>query len=355
MSVALENARLCDEAQRRARETTALAEVGREISSTLELSAVMDRIAQHAKDLLHADNSAIFLPAPDGRSYRAIVALGDIAEQLRATEVRSGEGIIGSLLVAGRAEFVNDTGADPRAIQLPGTGTDEGERMMVAPLVAGEDVKGAMAVWRTGGRPFDASELEFLVGLSRQATVAVQNARLYDATREALSQQTATADILRVISRSPTDVQPVFDAIVGTAARLLACDMAFLLRCDRDTFSAVAGATPGGPIVDAQTPMLPIDPDANFPSRAIVEKRMLHLPDWSSIELPPQEAQMRALRGINAALFLPLLRESECFGVLALVRKQPGAFSDQQIALAESFRDQAVIAIENVRLFNETK
>ena len=83
MSVALENARLFDETQRRSRETAALAEVGRDISSTLDLEKVMDRIAQHAKDLLHGDNSAIFLPEPDGRSYRAIVAMGVVGEQSR--------------------------------------------------------------------------------------------------------------------------------------------------------------------------------------------------------------------------------------------------------------------------------
>jgi GAF domain-containing protein len=104
MGVALQNARLFDETQRRGRETAALAEVGREISSTLDLATVMDRIAHHAKDLLHADNSAIFLPDAAGRTYRAIVSLGADADQIRATDVRSGEGIIGSLLEAGRAE-----------------------------------------------------------------------------------------------------------------------------------------------------------------------------------------------------------------------------------------------------------
>jgi GAF domain-containing protein len=101
MGVALQNARLVRRDAAPARETAALAEVGREISSTLDLATVMDRIAHHAKDLLHADNSAIFLPDAAGRTYRAIVSLGSDADQIRATEVRSGEGIIGSLLEAG--------------------------------------------------------------------------------------------------------------------------------------------------------------------------------------------------------------------------------------------------------------
>jgi GAF domain-containing protein len=185
MSVALENARLFDETQRRTRETAALAEVGRDISSTLDLEKVMDRIARHAKDLLHCDNSAIFLPDATGEDYRAIVALGAVAEQIKATEIVVGRGIIGGILAAGRAEFVNDTGADPRGIQIAGTERTANERLMVVPLLAGKEVKGAMAVWRTAGRLFDDAELEFLVGLSQQATVAIQNARLFDETQGA--------------------------------------------------------------------------------------------------------------------------------------------------------------------------
>jgi signal transduction histidine kinase len=179
MSVALENARLFDETQRRSRETAALAEVGRDISSTLELATVMDRIARHAMDLLRAENSAIFLPDPAQKTYRAITALGNVAEQIRATVIREGAGIIGSVLQTGQPEFVNDTGADPRTIQIPGTAKQSEERLMVAPLMAGTTVKGAMAVWRRGGRPFDDAELEFLVGLSLQAAVAIENARLF--------------------------------------------------------------------------------------------------------------------------------------------------------------------------------
>ena len=122
MSVALENARLFDETQRRTRETAALAEVGRDISSTLDLATVMDRIARHAKDLLNADNSAIFLPDAGGQSLP-----GDRRGRRRRagasspTVIEVGEGIIGSLVQSGRAEFINDTGADPRGVQIAGT------------------------------------------------------------------------------------------------------------------------------------------------------------------------------------------------------------------------------------------
>jgi len=179
MSVALENARLFSETQRRSREAAALAEVGRDISSTLNLTAVMERIARHARELLHADNSAIFLPDADGITYRPIVATGDVAEKIMATEIREGVGIIGGVLQVGCPELVNDTEGDARTIQIPGTPRQKDERLMVAPLLAGATVKGAMAVWRRGANTFDEADLGFLTGLSRQATIAIENARLF--------------------------------------------------------------------------------------------------------------------------------------------------------------------------------
>jgi GAF domain-containing protein/CheY-like chemotaxis protein len=528
LSVALENARLFDETQRRTRETSTLAEVGRDISSTLDLAKVLDRIAHHAMDLLHGDNSAIFLPEPDGKSYRAIVAIGNVAPQILAMDVQAGRGIIGGLLSAGRAEFVNDTRSDSRGIQIAGTEEASDERMMVAPLFVGDEVRGGMTVWRTGGRLFDQAELEFLVGLSQQAAVAIENARLFDETRltlerqtataevlqvisgsvsdpkpvfdkildscqrlfgatdlavfltedaqlhlaaqhggfpgavggiagnyprplagtvseaairqgtvlhrasvaddagvpdylrraatesgdysfacapmtwegrgigtidivcrparpfseaeitllatfadqaviaiqnarlfretqDALARQTATAEILRVISRSPTDVQPVFDEIVRTALQLLACDRAVVIRREGDHMRAVAAQTkPGFPQSVGQD-SFPIDPAANFPARVILERRILHIPDWSAIELPEFEQKVHRRLGAHASLMLPLLRDGDCIGVLVLVRMLPGAFTDAEIALAQSFVDQALIAIENTRLFNETK
>ena len=164
----------------------------------------MDRIAGHAKDLLQAGNSAIFVPDPGTTTYRAIVAVGDIADAIKAMVIEGGKGIIGSIVQSGQPELVNDAEADPRGVQIPGTARQQDERLMVVPLVADGAVEGAMAVWRTGGQPFDDRDLQFLAGLARQAMVALRNARLFNETKEALEQQTATADILKVISGSPT-------------------------------------------------------------------------------------------------------------------------------------------------------
>ena len=355
MGVALENARLLQETQRRARESAALSEVGRELSSTLDLSALMDSIARHAKELLAADSSAVFVPDADGRHYRAITVLGDSAEAIRAAVVEAGVGIIGHLVQSGCAEFINDTAADPRGVQIAGTTPRAGERLMVVPLLAGAQVQGAMAVWRSGGAPFDAAELEFLNGLSSQATVALQNARLFDETEAALARQTASAEILRVISSSPRDVQPVFDVIVTTARRLLGADMAgIILRVDAG-YAVQAVATPAGLVAGLQHDARPIDPAADFASQIFVSGAMLQAPDWSAIELPPYEQSVRQKLGIEAGLMLPMLRDGDCIGVLGFGRTRAGAFSSDDIALAESFVDQAMIAIENVRLFKETQ
>ncbi len=167
--------------------------------------------------------------------------------------------------------------------------------------------------------------------------------------------QAATSEILRVISQSPTETQPVFEAIVLAAVRLLRCDMAFVMLCDPTDYWVAAAATPEGLFQNLTLIKQPIDPGANFPSRTIVEKRALYLPDWSLIELPEHERRIYETIGARSGLYLPLLREGECIGLLTMGGKHANIFGASEIVLAESFRDQALIAIENTRLFNETK
>src|SRR5262249_37011679 len=165
--------------------------------------------------------------------------------------------------------------------------------MLGVPLMRAGAPIGVMTVLRNTVDPFTAKQIELVTTFADQAVIAIENARLFNGTQEALARQTASTDILRVISSSPTDVTPVFRAVVEAAARLLACDFAIVLRSDGKTYSPVVGATPVGPMADMGPSSLPIDPAQNFPSRAIVSKSIVHLPDWSAIELPPHERHIR--------------------------------------------------------------
>jgi len=191
-------------------------------------------------------------------------------------------------------------------------------------------------------------------GPTREALLAALAERERELA-EALARQTATSEILRVISQSPTDAKPVFQRIVVTAARLLRCDMAFVLLREGDAYVHTAGATPEGPMADLAPERIPIDPSANFPSRAFLAKTMLHLPDWSLIDLPEHERHIHEMFGVNSVLYLPLLRGEECIGVLVFGGRRANIFGPSEIAQAESFRDQALIAMENARLFRETR
>ncbi len=247
-----------------------------------------------------------------------------------------------------------------------------GYRQMIGVPIKTEDkVWGILVLgWPDGEHPREGHDA-LLDSFAQQAGIAIRNARLFDQTQTALSRQTATSEILRVISTSPTDVQPVFDVIVGTAVTLMGCDGAFVHLTDGTFYWPQASARKGGAVDTAPVlaklretsqlttpdglPMFPVDPALNLPSRAIRTKSMLHLPDWSQVDLPPHEQQRRAEFGFSASIFLPLMRGDDCVGLLTLAQKTPRRFSEAEIALAESFRDQAMIALENVRLFSETQ
>ena len=223
-------------------------------------------------------------------------------------------------------------------------------RLMV-PMVRGDRALGLIAVTREAPAPFSDQQVELLQTFADQAVIAIENVRLFTETKEALEQQTATAEILSVISSSPTDVQPVFDAVLDRALTLCEANHGSLYQLEdgalrhvaaRGTF--VVGFAVGG-----------IIPLASVPGRVVLEKRTLHHAD-NMLELDWQAPEVQAGvqgTGIRTVVAVPLLREQTAIGAIVIRRLEVRPFSEKQIRLLQTFADQAVIAIENVRLFTE--
>jgi two-component system NtrC family sensor kinase len=355
--IAIENARLFNETQQALERQTATADVLKVISrSAFDLQSVFRTLVESAVRLCGAKTGMIF--QRDGEIMR--LAAADGATQAFVDYVRDNpikptrSAVTGRAALEGRTIHILDVEADPE-YGYGGRSLERYRTIISVPLMRDATPIGVFTLWRHHVEAFTDRQLALVETFADQAVIAIENARLFNETQEALERQTATSDILRVISQSPTDVQPVFDSIVTTAVRLLHGDLSFVMLCDRSHYWVAAAAAPDGLFHDLKLIKEPIDPGSNFPSRAIVEKRALYLPDWSLIDLPAHERQIHEKIGVKSALYLPLLRDGECIGLLTVGGKQANIFGEKEIGLAESFRDQALIAIENVRLFNETR
>jgi len=214
------------------------------------------------------------------------------------------------------------------------------------------NVVGVFGLARTTVRPFTEKQIELVTTFADQAVIAIENARLLSELRQSLQQQTATADVLKVISRSAFNLQAVLDTLVQSAARLCEADNSFLFRRDGANFIWSAGYGYSPEYLTYGKERAVLSERGTAVGRAAVGGKIVHIPDvLEDKEYTSWDSQR--IGGYRSVLGVPLLREGTPIGVIGLTRSIPRAFSEQHIELLQTFADQAAIAIENVRLFDE--
>ncbi|HEX6398812.1 MAG TPA: GAF domain-containing protein, partial [Steroidobacteraceae bacterium] len=254
------------------------------------------------------------------------------------------------------APIIGNPEASERAVNLARQfGYDA---LIVAPMVRDGKVIGAIGTVRAEPVPFDDKQVALLRTFADQAVIAIENVRMFNETKEALERQTATSDILKVISSSTTDTQPVFDAIVQSGLKLFPDATVAVTLPDGDQVKLAAVANRDKNFNEAWWKRFPFPLSREYMHGiALLDRRMVDVPDAATNNDPALGTGMANFlaSGNRAITIMPMMRGDAAIGTVTVARDQPGPLSDKQLALLRTFADQAVIAIENVRLFNETR
>jgi transcriptional regulator with GAF, ATPase, and Fis domain len=326
-----------------------------------ETKPILDAIADRVARLCESRGAWIFLV--DGNSLRHVAGFGEMLFPINPIQPLTRASVMGRAVIDRTVVHVEDMAAVPNREYSESHQYHVrcGDRtMLAAPMLRADSAVGVILLRRSEVRPFDPTHIDLVKEFADQAADAIETLRLSAELKardaelaEALDQQTATAEILCIISRSPADIQPVMEAVAASAARL--CDAADVIirRVDGETMRLVAhvGTMPVTP-----SPGLEVA-RKTFMGRAIRERRTIHIHDILEPrvrdEYPDALFLQRKVPGYRTGLTAPLLREDTAIGVIIVRRAEVRPFSERQIKLLETFAAQAVIAIENVRLFNE--
>jgi two-component system NtrC family sensor kinase len=349
-----------DELSESLQQQTATAEVLKAISqSTFDLQTVLDTLVESAARLCSADH--VWLFQHEGDLFRWVAGYGhapDVHAQIKEyfqTPLPVHEGsITGRTLLEARVIHLPDVLAEYTwnvALQVQKLGNYRAA--LGVPLLRNGNAIGVIFLGKRIPGPFTPKQIELATTFADQAVIAIENTRLLNELRESLRQQTATADVLKVISRSAFDLPTVLETLVESASKLCESDKTTIIRQKGDSFYITEAYGFSSEFIEA-VKNLPIEPTLRTASgRALLEGHIVHIFD---VEADPEYTfTAKSLGDYRTILALPMLRESEAIGVLVLTRSDVRPFTDKQIETAQTFADQAAIAIENVRLFDSVE
>jgi len=353
--IAIENTRLLNELRESLQQQTATAEVLKTISgSTGQLEPVFNAMLENAVRICGAKFGSLVLF--EGNAYRR-AALHNAPAAFVEARARD------PVLPLAASPILSRVAGTKQVIQFADIAAEHPEEPIVtlggartilsAPMLNDDRVVGVISIYRQEVRPFTDKQVELVNNFAAQAVIAIENTRLLNELRESLQQQTATADVLEVISRSAFDLQPIFETVAESAVRLCEADKAFILRFDGELLHPVV-AHNASPELTEFMRQNPIRPGRGSTSgRAALERRTTHIRDVMAD--PEYTYGSKAIDPVRTVLAVPMLKGDELLGVILTYRLEVKPFSEKQIALVETFADQAVIAIQNVRLFDEVQ